>query len=96
MTKNKFKYNIQKLVNDLPRGVDVASDLQKKYSIPARTFFSDKSLKQTDAREVSSTRLLQYADYFGVSVEFLINYNIPKNRSRVKLKTGLIWALKNF
>lgn len=87
MTNTKFKYNIQKLVNDLPRGIDVAADLLKKYGIPQRTFFSDKSLKQTDKREVSSHRLLQYADYFGVPVEQLINYTIRK-KSR-KLKTRL-------
>lgn len=78
MAEIKFKYHINRLVNDLPKSKTnewVISELEKE-GIKSRTFFRDKAIEVGDDQDIPAERLLIYAKFFGVTVEELFNYTL--------------------
>ena len=76
MAEIKYKYNINRFINDLPKSKNtewVIAELEKE-EIKARTFFRDKAIEVGDEEDIPSERLLIYAKFFGVTLDELFNY----------------------
>lgn len=76
MAEIKYKYNINRFVNDLPKSKStgwVIAELEKE-GIKERTFFRDKSIVVDDEEDIPSERLLIYAKFFDVTLDELFNY----------------------
>jgi hypothetical protein len=87
MTKKDYKFKIQHLVGELPKKLDVRSELEK-IGIAPRTFQRDKAILITDDTDIPSERLLKYAQFFGVSIEELFNKKAAVKKNPV-IRTGL-------
>ena len=88
MANKDYKFKIQHLLGELPKKMDVKSELEK-IGIAPRTFQRDKAILITDDTDIPSERLLKYAQLFGVSIEELFN-----KTSAVKKKANISTGLK--
>ena len=93
---SNLKYNLQKLVDLLPRTytIDRIQEELAKEGIPARTFRRDKAIVLTEGSEIPGDRLMIYSKFFSVDISELFNYSVktkPFQRSvdNKKSKTGL-------
>lgn len=75
-----YKYKLNDLYNALPRSITTDTVLAelKKYKIKKGTFYKDCGIKLKDRAVIKSDRLDIYAALFGVTVDELKNYEVPK------------------
>lgn len=76
----KYKFNISHHISLTNREVTIDSivkDLEKR-GIRSRTFFRDKSILTSSEEDIPTKRLVIYADYFGCTINKMLNYAVTK------------------
>jgi hypothetical protein len=92
MAQTKFKYNINKFIDELPRQITIGNlvkVLDEEHNINRDTFYRDRNLKVSDKFCIPSNRLDTYAALFGKTPDELKNYETKKIKplSERKLST---------
>jgi hypothetical protein len=90
----KLKYNIQKMLDALPRSVSINNVLERceKKSIKKNTFYRDKAILSSDKFSIPYERLEAYSKIFNCSIEDLIN---RKKRINATAKNPLLKVVKS-
>jgi hypothetical protein len=76
--QEKLKYNINKLIDELPRSMTIGAIekiLKKEHGISRDTFYRDR-FKTINENSIPSERLDVYAALFNVPVSDLKNYTV--------------------
>ncbi len=81
MSKTKLKYHINRQIGLLPRAISIKAFhdiLRSQHNITRDAFYRDRNIEWGSDNSIPSDRLEVYAGLFGVTVDDLKNYDVPK------------------